>query len=486
MSNLNKKIILLLIVATVMGALFTNGFSSIVQGAQLDEGNALSPTSEAELEKGAKEYMKEMVETTFSPDTERGKKAESTKTTAQQTANQDTDASCAWWKMLRDPLSALSRCVIAPLIEKLARVFAELIKWTLNMNAQLFTGNAYINEGWEATRDIANLGFVLAIIVIAFATILRIEAYGVKKTLARLIIVALLVNFSLMICAAFFSFSKILTQFFLNEVFEGDPGANLSKALGLTGNKTLGFGAKLGEAGKEAVGAIAGVILLIIVLVTLATISIMLLIRYVVLGILIILSPLAWLCSILPHTKKWWDQWWNQFLRWIIFAPAMLFFVWLALFSPTNLTNVPSNTGVMEGIGNLFIMAGLLLGGLIIANGLSLAGATAVIAGTTAGAAGVGLWASRGGARMAGGIAMRRPTRPSLRWAQSPRAPVRFAGMAIERGIARTARFGGGVPRPPRPGEKPQKPAPTGLIDVISNRMSYFSGKKRKKIYSKI
>src|SRR3989344_7471216 len=96
-----------------------------------------------------------------------------------------------------------------------------LTQWALNLNNALMTTKA-VGIGWVISRDIANLGFVLAIIIIAFTTILRWETYETKKLLTRLIIAALLVNFSLLIAGAFIDFSGILTNFFLKEAGGGN------------------------------------------------------------------------------------------------------------------------------------------------------------------------------------------------------------------------------------------------------------------------
>ena len=47
-----------------------------------------------------------------------------------------------------------------------------LTNWALDLNSTVLQ-NPTVSTGWIITRDLANLGFVLAIILIAFATILR-------------------------------------------------------------------------------------------------------------------------------------------------------------------------------------------------------------------------------------------------------------------------------------------------------------------------
>ena len=44
----------------------------------------------------------------------------------------------------------------------------QMVTWTLNLNSRILVDNPIVAAGWTITRDLANLGFVLAIILIAF------------------------------------------------------------------------------------------------------------------------------------------------------------------------------------------------------------------------------------------------------------------------------------------------------------------------------
>ena len=91
-----------------------------------------------------------------------------------------------------------------------------LVELALNINSQLLSRtNAVLHTGWTIALSFANLGFVLAIIIIAFATIFRIQNYAMKQVLWKLIVAALLVNFSLVIAGAFISVSDNLSEVFL-------------------------------------------------------------------------------------------------------------------------------------------------------------------------------------------------------------------------------------------------------------------------------
>ena len=56
------------------------------------------------------------------------------------------------------------------------QVTAFLVGWSLSLNSNIVKSHL-VSVGWLITRDIANLGFVLAIILIAFFTIFRWQNY---------------------------------------------------------------------------------------------------------------------------------------------------------------------------------------------------------------------------------------------------------------------------------------------------------------------
>ena len=277
-----------------------------------------------------------------------------------------------------------------------------LIQLALNINFELLK-SPVVQTGWKIVLNFANLGFVLAIIIIAFATIFRSESYAMKQTLWKLIVAALLVNFSLVIAGAFINVSDIFSEFFLQQGGIRNPvewsrafaGMFRAQAL-LKVSETLTAKGGL-DVATAAVNTITGDVLMtiasvffiplftVLAAITLLAVAIMLLIRYVFLGILLLLSPIVWLLWIFPSTQDLWKKWWSQFLRWTFFAPIMLFFIYLAMVAmkyqpeavrqftqnPAATANVKLTFGV-EIIGEMAIVIGLVMGGLIAANSLGI------------------------------------------------------------------------------------------------------------------
>lgn len=298
--------------------------------------------------------------------------------------------------------------VVAYIINTLVGFLFVAAAWLVGLAMQInltvaSASNTIVRIGWGITRDIANLGFVLAMIVIAFATIIQYEAYGARKLLVKLITAAILVNFSLTIGGVFIDFSNVLTGFFLSKINVGpvELAGKLAQAFGpqkfFLGDTTdplppdpknqpniveaIGWGALLSIS-----GLIFSMAFLLISTIVLLTFAIMLIIRFVYLTILLASAPLSWLFSVIPQLQGLNNLWWSKFTQWTFFAPAMTFFIYLALagadalairshsdtfFSDPVLANIMS-VG-MQGI----LLSGTLIGGLMAAKKMGITGAEA-------------------------------------------------------------------------------------------------------------
>jgi hypothetical protein len=86
---------------------------------------------------------------------------------------------------------------------------------------------------------------------------------------------------------------------------------------------------------------------------TFLCLAILLLIRYLMLGGLLIVLPLAWLTYIFPKFDNSFSKWWNTFIKWTFFPPIALFFIYLAFITATNTntsgsaSSAPSSGGAL-------------------------------------------------------------------------------------------------------------------------------------------
>ncbi|TSC64346.1 MAG: Uncharacterized protein G01um1014106_158 [Parcubacteria group bacterium Gr01-1014_106] len=218
------------------------------------------------------------------------------------------------------------------------------------INVSRFAGNPWVQSGWRMMRDFMNLLFVPALLTIAYATIAGIERYDMKRLLPRLIMAALLVNFSLAIGGAAVSASRIAMTSLAGDTLK--PGTSISVKLAKVAVVQNFFDIKpeviwnIAESGNPAernkdaattmhsikfvTGAIIAAVMLTIVTVALGAVTLMFIIRVVVLYVLLILSPLGFVASILPRTAKYAEQWWDMFINHLVYGPIMVFFLTVA------------------------------------------------------------------------------------------------------------------------------------------------------------
>jgi hypothetical protein len=194
--------------------------------------------------------------------------------------------------------------------------------------------NPVVGYGWTVVRDFTNLLFILVIVAIGIATALRIREYEVKKTLPRLIAVALLINFTPVICGAIIDASNILMNFFLTA---GTAGySSMLNFVQAAGNFLANSFSNLWHHWTDLFNGIFFFQLLFVLVFNFVTsfilglLIILLLVRHVALWILVILSPLAFFCFILPTTKRVWDKWWHQFIQWCLVGIGGAFFIYLS------------------------------------------------------------------------------------------------------------------------------------------------------------
>jgi hypothetical protein cdiviTM7_00597 len=196
--------------------------------------------------------------------------------------------------------------------------------------------NSGIYLAWGIMRNISNVAFIAAFLVIIYSQItsIGIGNYGIKKLLPRLIVAAVLVNLSFTICAIALDLSNIV-GYALQDTFMGIK--NTVVTLGentpvqswgwgevtttVLSNGALGAGVAAAvalrlELWPMLVTALVGLgLTLLLVLLIMAA-------RQALIIILIIISPLAFVCYLLPGTEKWFEKWRDLFTTMLIFFPA--------------------------------------------------------------------------------------------------------------------------------------------------------------------
>lgn len=305
-------------------------------------------------------------------------------------------------------LSATVMAVVGTVVQLIVWVMGVIISIVIWAVVHVSSYNNFIKEApiveaWIIIRDFCNMLFILILLIIAFGTILRIESYNVKKLLPKLIIMAILINFSKTITGLIIDASQIVMLTFINAI--GSAGGNYINTLGVQTylnnarsadwDKTLNLSSTVG-------GLILGVIFLMISAVVMMVLLGVLVMRIVMLWIYIVLSPLAFLLSAFPEGQKYASQWWSEFMNNVVTGPVLAFFLWLSLISANSISSLslndssqcfgPSKILCPDVFVNFVVAIGMLMGGLII---------TQKIGGGAAGIAGKGMSAIQSGKGLA-------------------------------------------------------------------------------------
>src|SRR5574344_1295240 len=249
-------------------------------------------------------------------------------------------------------------------------------------------GNSPVFLVWTIMRNISNVVFVIFLLVIIYSQItgFGISNYGIKKALPRLIVTAILVNLSFIICVLAIDVSNILgasIKDFIDNITtsalnSGYFNANISLNF-YDLFTTVAAGGTIAGLALSFAGGPVGLLLALIpvllggiisVIIGLATISL----RQAVVIALVAIAPLAFVAYLLPNTEKWFTKWKQIFVQMLIFYPTLsLLFGISRLASYIIISSSNSMIGAILGLAvqvlplalavSLMKMSGTVLGG---------------------------------------------------------------------------------------------------------------------------
>jgi hypothetical protein len=230
-------------------------------------------------------------------------------------------------------------------VGQLLLIVVSALIWVAQYNG--FVTSAPVANGWSIVRDVTNMFFILVLLVIAFGTILGVDAYSYKnKMLSRLLIMAVVVNFSRTICGLLIDFAQVVMLTFVYG-FKEAAGGNFADAFRITSLMQARIADDAGGGGVSAwsiaVAMILAFFMTLIALVVVILMTITLAIRIVYLWLLVVLSPLAFFLKAVPggSASGYYGMWWKMFTGQVVVGPVMAFFLWLSLVSvaSNNLSN---------------------------------------------------------------------------------------------------------------------------------------------------
>ena len=266
-----------------------------------------------------------------------------------------------------------------------AYVFNYLIAITLSST---FLMAGFVPSAWATVRDFSNIFFIIVLLYLAIETILGFS-HEAKKIIVRVIIMALLINFSMFFTKILIDTSNVLALVFYNKIKVQSPNSGSWKdvAGGLTNsfNPTTKLNADFFKSaaditvpGKPPTGSgvsvgtligitvIAGAIMLFAAYALFVS-ALSFLGRLVELFILIIFSPFAFMSWSVPFLSGTeyigWDSWFKRLFSVSFMAPIFMFFLYFIFL----LLDKPMFSGIGEGSNDLMLkLLGMIIPALVV------------------------------------------------------------------------------------------------------------------------
>jgi hypothetical protein len=311
-----------------------------------------------------------------------------------------------WVSCIIDSLATLVSLFLSAFI-----AFAGLLLNVVLALSSTLVASPIVKTGFSITLALMNLGLVIAALFMAVATIaepvLGNDTYAIKKRLPTLILVAVLANFLLLGAGAVIKFSDGASYYFASQASPGTGGAasfgafatklaGAFKPQGLLDVKDLSSGANvltnsITAEWRSVANLLFVVIFELFIFVVILLAALMFLIRYLYLGVLLIIAPLALLTSLFPSLSSHWKNWCTKFLHWTMFGPLMMLGLYLAILGsqkrgdflspvaqqvttdpksavPALQEQVGRNPGFWQNLMEMVMVLGIAGGGIMMAN----------------------------------------------------------------------------------------------------------------------
>jgi hypothetical protein len=257
-----------------------------------------------------------------------------------------TDLICSYVILPAFNILASIAYAIGALIMSINLVLAWLLVSFAKYN--VFVNATPVQIGWPLVRDVVNMFFIVVLLVVAFSTIIGYRALHYKDVLPKLLLMAVLINFSKTLVGVLIDFSQVITLTFVNGFAQAAFG-NFAKAFQLSNILQVAqAGPSIGQSGSAAaaVGSqdilsvmmalLFGIAIMTVTATVLLIMCIYFLARIVLLWMLLIFSPMAFFVLALPAklqkgVGQFAGEWWKQLGALLTGGPIVAFFLWLTL-----------------------------------------------------------------------------------------------------------------------------------------------------------
>ncbi len=239
----------------------------------------------------------------------------------------------------------------------IGQIFDKILDVTVVTQSLYDSVKAPISDAWKILRDIANIAIVFSLLYLAIKTILNGNGFAETKTLAGVLVAAILINFSLFFTTLAFNTSNFVASTIAQQiVFSGggdvkSVSGNIQRMIGTQNAidklwNNSAFGAIQGVPQSELQvafndlrsGILAGLTIMVMAVILLVA-AMMLLYRFFIFTILMITSPFGLISYFVPWFKKMGNDWWSQLKKQVIYLPVFMLTMYVALLFIGTLTS---------------------------------------------------------------------------------------------------------------------------------------------------
>ena len=278
--------------------------------------------------------------------------------------------------------------VFCPIIENVSKalyaIYDEVVQPFLVIDPDYFEGtDSGTYMAWEIFRNFANIAFVIMFLVVIFSQLtgIGIDNYGIKRILPKLIVVAILINLSYIICEVLIDISNILGSG-LSQLFTGVAKSIDNNVTSPAEYFNRSVNTVISAVGLAAVGTVAAFTVitaitsgwsviapillgLLSVLIAVLFMFVILFVRRAAAILLVAVAPLAFVSYVLPNTKRAiFDKWLGIFKGVLLMYPIAGMLIGGGLLASSIIVGTVGSKAASDGgagLGEFFLYLGGLL-----------------------------------------------------------------------------------------------------------------------------
>ncbi len=251
-----------------------------------------------------------------------------------------------------------------------------LLSWLIGITLDISVISGWVvTVGFEFTKNFANMLIILILAFIGLATILKIREYEARKILPKLIMVALLINFTPVMVGFIVDIANLFTNFFFTEIINSGALTGTDVAFDMLSGLTdvISVDIKPAEIGTAIGGTLVPILLKGIIMILFYNFAafvyflvfLLFFVRLIILWVLVILAPIAFFSQILPEgpTVKalfpnilHWNKWWETLVQWAFIGVPLGFFLYLSAWIIKNSGGMPLGSDKLDtGFNDIII-----------------------------------------------------------------------------------------------------------------------------------